>query len=80
MQHLKSSMESLDFTTRKMSVDVIYTIAKIQPIALKANKRDLIEMLNELRFDKIKPVREATIEALNAMKEVAELEITAEDL
>jgi len=79
MQHLFTSMESEDFNTRKMAIDVVYTLASIHPIVLKSHKRELNDILNELRFDKIKPVREACIEALNAFKKIPELEVTEEE-
>jgi len=73
------SIGNSDFNTRKMSIDVIFTLAKMHPIVLKPYKVEVFERLSELRFDKIKPVRDATLEALNAMKEAPELEIN-EDL
>lgn len=69
MQHLINSLIDADFNTRKMSIDVIYTLAKLHPQCLKAYRVDIYERMTELRFDKIKPVRDATLECLNAMKE-----------
>lgn len=37
-------------------------------------------MLGQLRFDKMKPVRDATLECLKAFKESPELDVTEEDL
>jgi hypothetical protein len=54
----------------EISIDVIYTLSKMIPFVLKPYKRDLSDVLNDLRFDKIKPVREASLEALNALKDV----------
>lgn len=53
-----------------MSIDVIYTIAAILPPTLAPFKDHLIEVLNESRFDKQKPIREATIEAISALKDL----------
>ena len=36
-------------------------------------------MLNELRFDKIKPVRDSTIEVLNLFKDIPELFYSEEE-
>ena len=58
-----------------MAIDVIYTIAKMLPQTLKPYKADIVEVLGELKFDKMKPVREATLEALTALKAVPDLEI-----
>lgn len=51
-----------------MAIDVIYTVAAILPPTLSSYKDHLIEALNEQRFDKQKPIREATIEAITALK------------
>jgi hypothetical protein len=45
---------------------------------LRPNLSVLLEKLNELRFDKIKPVRDASLEAINALKEAPELEFNEE--
>ncbi len=64
LPHLMSAIENPDFNTRKMALDVINTLASILPNVLKTYKVDLLETLSELRFDKMKPVRDATLEAL----------------
>lgn len=53
-----------DWTTRKMAIDVIYTMAAILKDVLSPYKKEILEALNHSRIDKIKPVREATIEAI----------------
>jgi hypothetical protein len=53
-----------DWTTRKMAIDVIYTMAAILKDVLSLYKKDILEVLNHSRTDKIKPVREATLEAI----------------
>ena len=45
---------------------------------MRPNLSVLLEKLNELRFDKIKPVRDASLEAINALKEAPELEFNEE--
>lgn len=69
-------MQSSDFNSRKMAVDVVFTIAKMMPHVLKESKRDLCQILTDLKFDKMKPVREAAVEALNAFKDVPEPEFS----
>ena len=59
---------SKDLETKKMAIDVIYTVAAILPPTISPYKDHLIEILNESRFDKQKPIREATIEAINSLK------------
>jgi hypothetical protein len=53
-----------------MAIDVVYTIAAILPPTVAPYKDHFIEVLNESRFDKVKPIREATIEAMSAVKDL----------
>jgi hypothetical protein len=53
-----------------MSIDVIYTMAAILREFLSPFKQEILEVLNHTRTDKIKPVREATIEAIQAVREI----------
>jgi len=59
-----------------MSIDVVYTLAKLHPHAMKPYKHNLIEILSELRFDKMKPVRDTCVEALTIVKEVPDIDIS----
>ncbi len=43
---------SKDLETKKMAIDVIYTVAAILPPTISPYKDHLIEILNESRFDK----------------------------
>jgi hypothetical protein len=45
------------------------------PHSLKPYKKDLVDVLNELRFDKIKPVRDSSLDALNSLKDVPDMEV-----
>jgi hypothetical protein len=47
-----------------MAIDVIYTMAAILKDVLSPYKKEILEVLNHARVDKIKPVREATLEAI----------------
>lgn len=80
MQHLISSMEDKDFMTRKAAIDSIIAFAKAHPLCLVSYKRELYDILSELKCDKIKPVREASMEALNIFKESTDLAINEEEL
>jgi hypothetical protein len=53
-----------------MAIDVIFTVATILPPSLSPFKDHFLETLNESRFDKSKPIREATIEAMTALKDL----------
>lgn len=79
MQNLITAMEDVEFNTRKLSIDVVYTLAKIHPLVLIPYKKELNDIITELRFDKIKPVRDAAVEALKAFKECPELIVTDEE-
>ncbi|KRX10893.1 Armadillo-type fold [Pseudocohnilembus persalinus] len=63
------SMTDSQWAVRKISVDIIYTIAILMPQELIPFQRQCIEILNQSRFDKIKHVRDASIIALNVLKE-----------
>ena len=53
-----------------MSIDVIYTFAAILKQAIAPFKNDLLDVLSATRTDKIKPVREASVEAINSLREL----------
>ena len=59
---------SKDQEIKKMAIDVCYTMAVILPETLAPYRDHFIESLGESRYDRIKPVREASIEALAAFK------------
>lgn len=62
---------------RKMAIDVIYTMAAILRDSIRPFKAEILDVLNHQRSDKIKPVREASIEALQAVKDIPSEESTA---
>lgn len=53
-----------------MAIDVVYTFAAILKDPLSSYKADLLEVLSVTRTDKVKPVREAALEAIQMVKEV----------
>lgn len=57
-------MTMTEWQTRKMAIDVIYSMAAILKEALIPFKGDILEVLGHARCDKNKPVREAAIEAI----------------
>jgi hypothetical protein len=57
-----------EWTVRKMAIDVVYTMAAILRETLIPYKKDILEVLNHCRSDKLKPVREATLEAIEAVR------------
>ena len=48
----------------------MYTIAAILGEVITPYTKEILEVLNHCRFDKIKPVREAAIEAINLVKDL----------
>lgn len=53
-----------------MAIDVVYTLAAVVPDVLIPFKSELVESLNNLRFDKYKQVREACLEAYTTVKAI----------
>lgn len=60
---------SEEWNARKAAVDLIYTIAVILPNHVDPERQNLIARLSELRFDKIKHVRDAASVAINALRD-----------
>lgn len=67
-------MTNNDWQVRKIAIDVIYMMATILKEALSPFKEEVLDCLNQSRSDKNKPVREATLEAIQALKEVPSLQ------
>jgi len=67
-----------DWSTRKMAIDVIYTLAAILKDVLTPFKEEILEVLNHLRFDKFKQVREATTEAVQIIQSLGGEEVVEE--
>jgi len=61
---------SAEWIVRKMAIDVIYTFAAILKEPLAPFKNELLEALSLTRTDKIKPVREASLEAIQMVREI----------
>ena len=61
---LLECLVNADWTVRKMSIDVIYTMAAIVKEAMREYYSEIMEVLQSARSDKNKPVREATLEAI----------------
>ena len=74
LQLLKSGN---DWGTKKIAVDVVYSLAAIVKEDILPFRRDLLRALGAHKFDKNKPVREAVIETLKFLKELGPL--TAEE-
>ncbi len=54
-----------------MAIDAIYSITAIIKEEIVPYSGEILSALNGCRFDKIKPVREATLETIKLIKEIA---------
>lgn len=61
---------SSDWSTKKVSIDAIYSLSAIVRDEILPFRVDILQVLNHCRFDKIKPVREATLETIKLIKEI----------
>lgn len=59
-----------EWTTKKVAIDAVYSMAAIIKEEILPFKSELMRALNGCRFDKIKPVREATLETIKLLKEI----------
>jgi hypothetical protein len=60
-----------DWNSRKVAIDAVYSMAAIIKEEILPFKNEILKSLNTCRFDKIKPVREATLETIKLLKEIA---------
>jgi hypothetical protein len=55
-----------------MAIDVIYTFAAILKEKMAEYKQEVMEAIGGSRTDKVKPVREAALEAIQMVRELPE--------
>ena len=53
-----------------MAIDCIYTLSAILNDVIIPFKKEILTVLGACRVDKMKPVREATLEAMNIIKDI----------
>ena len=73
VQFLPTLLECMavnEWHTRKIGIDVMYTMGAILGEVISPYTKEILEVLNHCRFDKMKPVREAAIEAINLIKDL----------
>jgi len=68
LPHLVECAGNQEWSTRKLAIDIFFTISAIIPDILIPYKTDIIEVLNQARHDKYKPVRETAVEAYQSIK------------
>jgi hypothetical protein len=68
---LQAANAANDWGTRKVAIDAIYSITAIIKEEIVPFSGEILNALNGSRFDKIKPVREATLETIKLIKDIA---------
>ena len=59
-----------DFLCRKQVVETFYTLAAVVPASVAPFASEIMAILNKVRTDKAKPVRESAVEAMNLYKKM----------
>ncbi len=62
--------QSKDWNARKMAIDCIYTLAALLKDVIVPFKKEILKVLAGCKYDKMKPVWEATLEAICQLKEI----------
>jgi hypothetical protein len=57
-----------DYMCRKQVAEALYTLAAVVPQSVSQFAEEILQVLNKLRTDKAKPVRESAVEAMNLYK------------
>ena len=60
-----------DYSCRKQVAEALYTLAAVVPAAVAPFAEEVLGVLNKLRTDKARPVRESAVEAMNLYKRMA---------
>jgi len=59
-----------EWSTKKVAIDAIYSMTAILKEEIIPFRLEILQVLNHCKFDKIKPVRDATLETIKLIKEV----------
>lgn len=59
-----------DWSTKKVAIDAIYSMSAIVKEEVVPFRVEVLQVLNHCRFDKVKPVRDATLETIKLLKEI----------
>eukprot|EP01018_Ginkgo_biloba_P010378 Gb_31366 [translate_table: standard] len=70
MPCINESLESTDWATRKAAAETLSRMATHSSQALTSSKSSTIAVLEACRFDKVKPVRDSMVEALQLWKNI----------
>jgi hypothetical protein len=64
------SVNSKDENIKKTAIDTVFAFSQLLPASISAYKEQFQEALGDSRYHKSKPIRDATIEALNGLREL----------
>jgi Vacuolar 14 Fab1-binding region len=67
---LLNCISSDDFSCRKQVLDALYTLGAVVPSSVVPFASEILSILNNVRTDKIKPVRDSAVEAINLYKKL----------
>jgi len=59
-----------DWSTKKVAIDAIYSMTAIVKEEVLPFRIEILQVLSHCKFDKIKPVRDATLETIKLIKEI----------
>jgi len=59
-----------EWSTKKVAIDAIYSMSAILKEEIIPFRLEILQVLHNCRFDKVKPVREATLETIKLLKEI----------
>lgn len=63
-------IKNKDLSIRKMAIDTVFAFSQMLPKAIAQYKDQFTEALGESRYDKNKPIRDSTADALNGLREL----------
>jgi hypothetical protein len=70
--HFDLTSKKSDFNSKRASIEFIFTLTRLMPGELTLNKALLLSLLGQLKFDRVKPVRDTCIETIRALKDLVE--------
>lgn len=59
-----------EWSTKKVAIDAIYSMTAIIKEEVIPYRLEILQVLIQCKFDKIKPVRDATLETIKLIKEI----------
>ena len=63
-------MNCTEWSTKKVAIDALYSLTAILKEEVLTYRVEILKILNNCKFDKMKPVRDATLETIKLLKEI----------